>query len=370
MQLFNINALDSYLERSSQCNSDIFLLPNRDNTSHPSSTERVGDEQSPNISLNAKTSQSFKVHPYTKIANDNVSHNNAAVALDSFQTYNNDNALDPTAGLQTLQALKQFEADINVNYKSSAYRNRRRLKSEEHYKAMTFILFNAFYPVICKKCNIRCTKKVSGYERKVRCSKCHKIYSRFVHTPLHQSKMPLWMFSAAIEESYISYPEVVTATRLQKKLKIGTETALDLKRRVQLFCSQQMEAVKVLFYKELVETFKDNYRLPKGDLTQDPLYNKIPHIDCKVIFSRTQRSLKGRKTKARGQTASIYLTESLGGDTKLAEEKPSPNISSLNREELPEYSDQSDKLPSRFVADGGKKSVETAGIEPASYHAI
>ena len=357
MQLFNINALDCYLEGLSQCDSSILALPNNHNSKHTLSKAQIsgqslsGENQSPNISsfgVIEKGEHSSNANP-TFVDNGSLPFQGKTDFCGQGFTRPlvNRRLEDSRVGLGTLQALQNFEADVKVDYKSSSYRNRKRLKGEDHYKAVTLLLLDAFYPVICKKCDKVCTKVVAGKnDRVVRCSKCHKQLSRFAHTPLHQSKLPIWMFGYAIEESFISYPDVITASKLKRKLEIGTESAQDLKRRVQLFCSQQMKAVKSLFYKELAKTFDDNFRLPKGDLTQCLLYDKIPAIDCKVIFSRTQRSLKGRKTKARGQTASIYLTESLGGKqvgtlvfTIAVKDGPAINFTVPNqtRESLEEY---------------------------------
>jgi len=119
-----------------------------------------------------------------------------------------------------------------------------------------------------------------------------------------------------VEESIIRHPHVLTSTEIHKRLGINYKSARLLKQRFQLFASDQMPAVKKLIYKELANRFKDVH-LPRGEEADYSEFTKkydIPQADSIVLFSASQRANKGRKRfKHTGQTASIYLSEKLGG---------------------------------------------------------
>ncbi|MDI7184834.1 transposase [Leptospira santarosai] len=123
------------------------------------------------------------------------------------------------------------------------------------------------------------------------------------------------------------------------------KTALLLKRRIQLFASEQKETFRDLIFSKLEKEFKD-FRLPfenginsvavsegkskskvrnRGSKTssvkspkeilQERLKGK-PQVnaDTVVLYSASQRANKGRKRhKHGGSTASIYMSEKLGG---------------------------------------------------------
>ena len=147
MQLFNINALDSYLDSLNRCNSSIFLPPNNHNSKRSSSKTQYqplhsqGGKQSPNISLPISNQHSNGNLDTKATGSLGRIDGNAATVLDSF-TLNSEHTIH--AGLHALQTLGQFNTNTEVNYRSSAYRNRKRLKGEDHYKAVTFLLLDAF----------------------------------------------------------------------------------------------------------------------------------------------------------------------------------------------------------------------------------
>ncbi len=127
------------------------------------------------------------------------------------------------------------------------------------------------------------------------------------------------MFGWLLLESSLAYPKVITSKEIQRKLGLAYNTALLLKRRLQLFSNDLMPAMKNLFGGILGR---------EGSSQPDTLDGKnanglgsvgscsipIVNADTMVLFSASQRANKGRKRHRHGGlTASIYLSESLGG---------------------------------------------------------
>ena len=118
-----------------------------------------------------------------------------------------------------------------------------------------------------------------------------------------------------LHESFLHYPNVLTAREIQKRLRISYNASLNLKRRIQLFASTQMEGVRYLMHEELRREFKD-FNFPKEDRDLRKYTEKKPvvHADTVVLYSASQRANKGRKRyRHGGQTASIYMSDKLGG---------------------------------------------------------
>lgn len=185
----------------------------------------------------------------------------------------------------------------------------------EYYDQVCNAVMDKFYPKHCKACEIKLTKKVKGRKDVIRCEKCFLQVSRYSYTPLHGFKLPYWMFGYALEECVLQYPKVVTAKELQRRLGIAYNSALLLKRRIQLLSADMIPRIKDLLTKKLNSEF-DNFSLPKesvniSSLTAD---KAIVNADSVVLFSASQRANKGRKRfKHTGLTASVYLSEKLGG---------------------------------------------------------
>lgn len=174
---------------------------------------------------------------------------------------------------------------------------------------------DTLYPKYCKDCRIKLTRNIKSREDVIRCENCFYQCSRYSYTPLHNFKMPYWVFGYALEECVLQYPKVVTAKELQRKLGIAYNSALLLKRRLQLLSGDMIPLIKDLLTKKLKDEFKD-LSLPKESVNVSPLTeNKgIVNADSVVLFSASQRANKGRKRfKHTGLTASIYLSEKLGG---------------------------------------------------------
>jgi len=96
------------------------------------------------------------------------------------------------------------------------------------------------------------------------------------------------------------------------------KSACLLKKRLQIFTSDQMPKIKKLMYRQLQAEYQ-NYTLPqKNSLIPNAISShNIPQADQVVLFSCSQRANKGRKRfRKSGQTASIYMSDKLGGAQK------------------------------------------------------
>jgi hypothetical protein len=125
-----------------------------------------------------------------------------------------------------------------------------------------------------------------------------------------------------VYESYQRHPVVVTSSEISKRLGITYKSALLLKRRFQLFCSDQSEKVRALFNHELKEKFngfnfpikRDTDLTPYLKVAGDPEQKTPVNIDTMALFSASQRANKGRaRHRHGGCTASIFLSDTLGG---------------------------------------------------------
>jgi len=125
------------------------------------------------------------------------------------------------------------------------------------------------------------------------------------------------MFGWALHESQERYPQVLSATEIQRRLGIAKNSALLLKRRLQLLASDQMEKIKTLMHEELSQKFTETkLPHPSEDKHVDTILQSrpVPQADSVVLYSASQRANQGRKRfKHTGQTASIYLSDKLGG---------------------------------------------------------
>ena len=125
------------------------------------------------------------------------------------------------------------------------------------------------------------------------------------------------MFGWALHESQERYPQVLSATEIQRRLGIAKNSALLLKRRLQLLASDQMEKIKTLMHEELTKKFTETkLPHPSEDKHVDTILQSrpVPQADSVVLYSASQRANQGRKRfKHTGQTASIYLSDKLGG---------------------------------------------------------
>lgn len=184
---------------------------------------------------------------------------------------------------------------------------------------LTENFLNHLYPKHCPTCKIRLTKTISTRSYVIRCSKCHYQASRLKGTPLQNFKLPLWTFGWCLNESLERYPKVLTATEIQRRLGVAKNTATLLKRRMQLLASEQLPKLNKLIYKDLEKNLSGvNFpREDDKDLSEIIVGKSIPQVDTCALYSASQRANKGRKRyKHTGLTASIYMSDKLGGEQK------------------------------------------------------
>jgi hypothetical protein len=165
------------------------------------------------------------------------------------------------------------------------------------------------------------TGRISTRSYAAKCPTCKTQASRISQTPFSHMKLPLWMIGWALDQSVLKHPKVLTGAEIQRHLGISESSALRLKKRVQVFASQQKKAVESLFFSELKKRFQRTKDLLEPDskdinkrVTGPVGTRPIPQSDSVVLYSAKERSNKGRKRfRHHGQTASIYLADSLGG---------------------------------------------------------
>jgi hypothetical protein len=183
-----------------------------------------------------------------------------------------------------------------------------------YYTALTDQLLDHFYPKTC--CGVRLSE-VDGLRATVlRCAKCHRQQTRLSGTPLNHLKVPRWMFGYLLKESQLQFPKVLTSAEIGRRVGVSGKTAILLKRRIQLFAMDILPRMQRKFYQDNKLMFHD-FRFPKdraADLTAIVKDKPIPQADTVVLYSCSSTANKGRKRyKRTGQTASIYMSESLGG---------------------------------------------------------
>jgi hypothetical protein len=181
----------------------------------------------------------------------------------------------------------------------------------------TNTILSTIYPKQCPECGIVLTKTIRTRPSVIRCAKCHYQTSRIKNTPLDNMRIPHWMFGWLLLESSIAYPKVITSKEIQRKLGVAYNTALLLKRRLQLFSTDLTPQMKKLFNEILMKEGSDLPHKNDREFTLGCIQEgSIPVVnaDTLVLFSASQRANKGRKRHRHGgQTASIYLSDSLGG---------------------------------------------------------
>jgi len=127
------------------------------------------------------------------------------------------------------------------------------------------------------------------------------------------------MFSYILKEAEIQYPKVITITEISKRVGISYTAALTLKRRLQVFASDLLPRMQEKFYQDNKLQYHD-FKFPKNrdtDLTDIVKDKAIPQADTVVLYSCGTLANKGRKRfKHKGQTSSIYMSDSLGGKQK------------------------------------------------------
>ncbi|MGQ2872705.1 transposase, partial [Leptospira santarosai] len=187
----------------------------------------------------------------------------------------------------------------------------------DFFTNLTKKILNDFYPKYCPNCpDTLLTKEISTQPELIRCVKCRYLTSRLSYTPLHHMKLPIWNFSYVLYESMIQFPKVLTSTEISKRLRISYKGAASLKKKFQVFASQQLPKYKQLTYEALDREFKDFSLPPDEDTDITKCMENRPYVcaDTVVLYSASQRANQGRKRyRHSGSTASIYLSAKLGG---------------------------------------------------------
>ena len=181
------------------------------------------------------------------------------------------------------------------------------------------------YPVFCPECETEMHGNVGGRETAVRCESCYRQASRTARTPLDHYKLPLWTFSYLLCETVQAFPQMISAAQIQRRLGCSKQTSYNLKRRLQLFLTDLIPAVRELVTRDLENAFKD-LKLPENqDISKLVANQPVVYSDTLALFSATQRSNGGRaRWKHTGQTASIYLSD------KVAEQRGKLQIGTLS----------------------------------------
>ena len=196
----------------------------------------------------------------------------------------------------------------------------------DYFDALTKSLLDRAYPKKCPKCGVKLTVEVGGRENAVRCPSCHYQGSRTSYTPLHHSKLPLWVFGYVLVEAIQSYPQVLSSAGIIRRLGVSNNTALLLKRRLQLFLAELVPCIKGLMVEDVEKAFGAEVlpEDPHADVSEQVKGKPVVQMDTVALFSASQRANGGRKRhKHTGQTASIYLTD------QVAKEKGKYQIGTL-----------------------------------------
>jgi hypothetical protein len=119
---------------------------------------------------------------------------------------------------------------------------------------------------------------------------------------------------------------MIPAAQIRRRLGVSHSTSLLLKRRLQLFLSDLVPAIREILAQETVDAFS-GLKLPENQDISAIVANKpVVHTDTLALFSATQRSNGGRsRWRHTGQTASIYLSD------KVAEQRGKFQIGTLSQ---------------------------------------
>jgi hypothetical protein len=126
------------------------------------------------------------------------------------------------------------------------------------------------------------------------------------------------MFGWILDNSIARYPQALTTTEIKNQLGISSTGALNLKRRFQVFCSEQQQKYKELIHRDLKKLTKIEMPALGEDVRGLNAKHRFPTTDTMAVFSASQRVSKGRQrwkagAKGNGLTSSIYLNSHLGG---------------------------------------------------------
>lgn len=187
------------------------------------------------------------------------------------------------------------------NYKSNDYSLLKDSEINHFFKIKTLKILKSIYPKTCNCNNPNLLfLKVKNRDSIARCSNCHKMVSITAKTPFENYRSNLAYISFIIWDMINQYPKIMTSKEISRKLNLSYKTSFYLKKRLQVIFSQLNETLKTQLYEEL-----------KNPVNTDK--KPIAVADSVVLFSASLRANKHRSRRYKTGTASIYLSNSLGG---------------------------------------------------------
>ena len=171
----------------------------------------------------------------------------------------------------------------------------------QFFKLKTLKILKSIYPKSCNCSNPNLLfLKVKNRDSIARCSNCHKQISITSNTPFQNYKSNLSYISFIIWDMVNQYPKIMTSKEISRKLNLSYKTSYYLKKRLQVIFSQLNETLRQNLFEEL-----------KNPVESDK--KPIAVADSVVLYSSSLRANKHRSRRYKTGTASIYLSNSLGG---------------------------------------------------------
>lgn len=187
------------------------------------------------------------------------------------------------------------------NYKCNDYSLLKDSEINHFFKIKTLKILSSIYPKTCDCNNPNLLfLKVKKRDSIARCSNCHKMVSITAKTPFENYRSNLSYISFIIWDMINQYPKIMTSKEISRKLNLSYKTSFYLKKRLQVIFSQLNDTLKNKLYEEL-----------KNPVNTDK--KPIAVADSVVLFSASLRANKHRSRRYKTGTASIYLSNSLGG---------------------------------------------------------
>lgn len=119
-----------------------------------------------------------------------------------------------------------------------------------------------------------------------------------------------------MQDQILQYPKVMTSKEISRKLNLSYKSSYFLKKRIQVLFSILNESLQKQLYNELQEATKD-FRLPKeGNLTKALKNKPLAVADTVILYSSSLKANKHRSRRYKTGSASIYLSNALGGEQK------------------------------------------------------
>jgi len=153
------------------------------------------------------------------------------------------------------------------------------------YSSLTDKLLSDLYPKYCSNCNTLVTKILSTRPTVLRCETCNKQISRFKNTPLEEIKIPYWIFGYLLHELILTYPYVITAMEMKRKLGITHNTSLLLKKRLMNFCLDILSKINTFNEKQSLSPELQSIFSTKK--FRDAMNNYVKQLDPETAKKQT-----------------------------------------------------------------------------------